>query len=174
MDIQDKCVQSYRRIKNLKLVGEELGIPWQTVYVHLRAVGEPVTGDKLRYGSDTDRFAARAERKFNELVPFAISQNEKKFQSKVDFMVGDSTIDVKAANLKNNRWSFSLKKQENIADFFVCFAFSDDGTYRVVMIPGDVCRNIQTISLGVKGSTRWWDYEISPSELTDFFKSIRN
>ncbi|MDG4870278.1 hypothetical protein P8631_19990, partial [Guyparkeria sp. 1SP6A2] len=86
--------------------------------------GEPVTGDKLRYGSDTDRFAARAERKFNELVPFAMSQNEKKFQSKVDFMVGDSTIDVKAANLKNNRWSFSLKKQENIADFFVCFAFS--------------------------------------------------
>lgn len=36
MKDQEKCVESYSRIKNLKLVGIELGIPWQTVYVHLQ------------------------------------------------------------------------------------------------------------------------------------------
>ena len=173
MGIKEDCVKSYREIKNLKLVANKLGIPWQTVYVYLREMGEPVSGDKLRYGSDTDRFAAKAERKFHELVPFAISQNEKKFQSKVDFMVGDQKIDVKASNFKNNRWAFSLKKQENIADFFVCFAFDDVGGYRTVMIPGDMCRKIQTISLGAKRSTKWWDYEIDPDEITLFFELMR-
>lgn len=35
----DKCIESYRRLKNLKLVGAEVGVPWQTVYVMLRAAG---------------------------------------------------------------------------------------------------------------------------------------
>lgn len=171
MSIEERCVESYRRIKNLKLVGSELGIPWQKVYIHLRSVGEPVTGDKLRYGSETDRFAARAERAFNELVPFAVSQNEKKFQAKVDFMVGDQKIDVKAANLKQGRWAYSLKKQESIADFFVCFAFLDDGGQRILLIPGEVCRDIQTISLSKKG--KWWDYEVSEGDLRNFFESMQ-
>ena len=71
MDKRDACIESYSRLKNLKLVGLELGIPWQTVYVHLRAAGVPVTGDKKRYGSDTDRLAAKAEALFAELVPAA-------------------------------------------------------------------------------------------------------
>lgn len=44
-----KIIESYSRLKKLKLVGDETGIPWQTVYVRLRANNVPVTGDKARY-----------------------------------------------------------------------------------------------------------------------------
>ena len=54
-EIIDKCIESYSRLKNLKLVGLEVGIPWQTVYVYLKQAGIAVTGDKSRYGSVTDR-----------------------------------------------------------------------------------------------------------------------
>lgn len=164
------CVDAYSRLKNLKLVGLELGIPWQTVYVHLRAAGVPVTGDKSRYGSDTDRLAANAERIFAALVPNASDQNDKKFQAKVDFIVGQYKVDVKASRLRNGRWAFSLKKQERIADFFVCFAFNDDGTYRVVVLPGELCRHMQTISLSSAGGTKWWDYEIPANEPRGFLE----
>ena len=173
-EVQAKCVESYRRLKNLKLVANEVGIPWQTVYVHLRAAGEPVTGDKLRYGSDTDRFAAKAERVFQDLVPLAESQNEKKFQSKVDFMVGRYSVDVKASRYRHDRWAFSLKKQERIADFFVCFAFDEADGYRVIVIPGEVCRKFQTISLSGRSHTKWWDYEVEPSALAGFFAAVQH
>ena len=173
MDKRDACIESYSRLKNLKLVGLELGIPWQTVYVHLRAAGVPVTGDKRRYGSDTDRLAARAEEIFTSLVPGAKDQNEVQFQAKVDFIVGSYSVDVKAARLRNNRWAFSLKKQELVADFFACLAFADDGSYRLLVLPGEVCRYLQTISVSANGQTKWWDYEIQPSELARFFEQVR-
>ena len=167
------CVEAYARLKNLKLVGEELGIPWQTVYVYLRGAGVPVTGDKSRYGSDTDRLAAKAERIFATLVPNAADQNDVQFQAKVDFIVGNYKVDVKASRLRNGRWAFSLKKQERLADFFVCFAFNDDGTYRTVVVPGELCRFIQTISLSALTRTKWWDYEIPATELRAFFEQCR-
>jgi hypothetical protein len=55
----DLCVSRYRDLKNCHLVGAELGMPWQTVYWNLKKAGEPVVGDKARYGSETDRLAAR-------------------------------------------------------------------------------------------------------------------
>lgn len=173
MKKRDACIESYSRLKNLKLVGLELGIPWQTVYVHLRAAGVPVTGDKSRYGSDTDRLAAKAEALFSELVPAAVNQNDTQFQAKVDFVVGEYAIDVKSARQRHNRWAFSLKKQELVADFFVCIAYNDDDTYRLLVIPGELCRFLQTISLAAKSRTKWWDYEIQASELAQFFEQVR-
>ena len=167
-----RCIESYSRLKNLKLVGEELSIPWQTVYVHLRAAGVAVTGDKTRYGSDTDRLAAKAEDMFGTLVPNAINQNTLRFQSKVDFIVHGFSVDVKASRLRNDRWAFSLKKQERIADFFVCFAFNDDGSYRLLVIPAELCRHMQTISLSARSHTKWWDYEVPPTRLHRFFEDV--
>ena len=173
MDKRDACIESYSRLKNLKLVGLELGIPWQTVYVHLRAAGVQVTGDKKRYGSDTDRLAAKAEALFAELVPAAVDQNDMQFQAKVDFVVGDYAVDVKCARMRNNRWAFSLKKQELLADFFVCIAYNEDDSYRLMVIPAEVCRFLQTISLAAKTRSKWWDYEIKPEELSEFFDQVR-
>lgn len=173
MDKRQACIESYARLKNLKLVGLELGIPWQTVYVHLRAAGVPVTGDKSRYGSDTDRLAARAEALFQALVPDAEDQNAVQFQAKVDFQVNGYLVDVKCSTKRNGRWAFSLKKQELVADFFVCIAFDDDDSYRIIVVPGEVCRNLQTVSLSEFTRTKWWDYEIQDAHLQTFFHEVR-
>jgi len=58
----------YRKHMNLKLAAEELGMVWQTLYVHLKKLGEPVIGDKNRYGSPSDKLSRMAEKLFQELV----------------------------------------------------------------------------------------------------------
>jgi len=174
MDKTAACVESYRRLRSLKRVGLELGIPWQTVYVHLRKVGEPVTGDKLRYGSDTDRLAARAEHYFSELVPFARDMNLTKFQAKYDALVYGHRIDIKAARHLRGSWAFSLKKQERIADFFVAFAFDEGGKQimHTFLFPADCMRHYSTVR--VKDGNRWWAYRIEDCDLTDFMAQLRN
>lgn len=169
---------AYRKHLNLKLAVEELGIKWQTLYVRLRNQGIPVTGDKQRYGSDKDRLAARAELEFKKLVPFASDQNQVKFQSKFDYLVGVEKVDIKAATLKKGskkleakRWSFSVKKQEFCADFIVCFAFNEN-SYRVFLIPGELIRNYKTISISENGNSKWLQYEVSPDEIGEFFTDI--
>lgn len=133
--IQQQCVEAYRQHQNLKIAAQHIGIPWQTVYVHLRAAGEPVIGNKAVYGSDKDRLAVLGESLFDRLVPFAENENRKKFQSKVDFFVLGYGVDIKTATPRighksqsTERWAFSLKKQEMVADFVVCFCMDKDRT----------------------------------------------
>lgn len=178
MNVQQRCVQAYREHQNLKVAAQHVGIPWQTVYVHLRKAGEPVSGNKLKYGSETDRLAARSERIFLDLVPFAEDQNTRQFQSKVDFRVGEFGVDVKASRLKvmgpnSSRWMYSIKKQEAIADFFVCFGF-DERAERVIstlLVPGEIARKHTTISHSSRGG-KWSDYLVKPSELAPFFSAL--
>lgn len=174
-----EIIESYSRLKNLKLVGSELGIPWQSVYVQLRKAGVVVTGDKSRYGSATDRLAVKAESEFQRLVPFATNNNQVKYQAKVDFSVGGVGVDIKGATLKQGckkfaarRWAFCVRKQEQVAEFIVCFAFLDSGEYRVFLIPGEMVHYYQTISIGENGKSKWLDYEVKPSEVFQFFSEI--
>lgn len=170
--------KAYAKHKNLKLAAQELGMVWQTLYVRLKKQGIPVTGDKSRYGSDKDRLAAFGEQEFIKLVPFAEDQNSKKFQSKFDYLACNQKIDIKTSSLKqgnprfaSRRWAFSVKKQEFCADFVVCFAITDeDKNYRVFLIPGELVRNYQTVSISENGKSKWLDYEVKPNELSDFFK----
>jgi hypothetical protein len=180
MQTQESCIESYRQLKNLKLVGAELGIPWQTVYVHLRAAGEPVTGDKARYGSDKDRLAARGERLFLRLVPYARDRNDQKYQDKIDFTVRGHGVDVKTGtprpsnkHSKLRRWAFGIKKQEAIADFFVCVCMDTEGAElrQILLIPGEIARKYMTISLSESGG-KWSDYAIKPEDLEPFFASL--
>lgn len=164
------CVASYRRLKNLKLVGEDVGIPWQTVYVILRKVGEPVTGDKSRYGSETDKLAAKAERIFSELVPHATDLNLSCFQSKYDALVHGHKVDIKAATLRRGSWAFSLKKQERVADFFVAFAFDVDALKHIFLFPADCMRHYSTVR--VAEFNKWWSYRIEAAELAEFMASL--
>ena len=178
--MDEKIRSTYVKHMNLKLAAQELGMKWQSLYVKLRKLGIPVVGDKLRYGSDKDRLAARAEIEFKRLVPFAESQNEIKFQSKFDFLVSGEKVDIKASRLaqgckkfKAKRWAFSVKKQEFCADFIVCFAMQNDG-FRIFLIPGVLVRNYQTISIAEnkKSKSKWLQYEISGIELTNFFEEL--
>lgn len=177
-EIQAKCVEAYRQTRKLHSAAEIVGIPWQTVYVHLRAVNEPVIGDKARYGNAKDKLAAKAEAEFKRLVSDAEDQNEKQFQAKVDFAVRGLSVDVKASTLRRSnlrypglRWAFSMKRQSLIADFVVCFAYEGDG-YRVLAIPGELVRGLHTVSISETGSSKWLDYAVQPSELAPFLYSV--
>lgn len=180
MNIRDKCVESYLRLKRLKSVGDELGVPWQTVYVHLRAAGVPVTGDKSRYGSETDRLAAKGEAYFESLVPSAENQNKACFQPRFDFLVHGNKVDVKTStkrksnkNSQVERWAFSSAKQESEADFFVLIGYDEANPKHVWLIPGEIARNYKTISISCKTKGKWWDYEIEARQLSEFFQSLR-
>lgn len=177
----ERSVESYQRHKNLKLAAAELGVPWQTVYVHLRKAGVPVTGDKARYGSETDLLAAKAEHLFADLVPGAVDQNREEWQPKVDFVIGSVTADVKASrlnrankNFPSRRWMFSVKKQELLADFFVCAAFdvAGEAVVKWLVIPAEIARNYQTINLPENGG-KWHDYEVPAGEIGQFFDAIK-
>lgn len=93
-------VEAYDKHKNLKLAADELGMKWQTLYVKLKKLNIPVTGDKLKYGTRSDKLSSIAEREFSKLIPFAEDQNAIKFQSKIDFIVNGEKVDVKASRLK--------------------------------------------------------------------------
>ncbi len=178
MDTQQKCAEAYAKHKNLRVVADELGMPWQSVYVHLRKAGVAVTGDKARYGSDKDRLAAKAEQEFQRLVPFAVNQNSLTYQAKMDFMVNGFSVDVKASKLNKayshseaRRWAFSMKRQETVADFIVCFGFSDEG-YVVFLIPGELIRKYQSLSITPRGGGKWASFKVAPNELSAFFMSL--
>ena len=173
------CVELYEQHKNLKIVGELSGIPWQTVYVYLKGAGVPVTGDKERYGSHSDRFAARSERDFLSLVPFAEDLNRRQFQSKFDFDVYGFKVDVKASQLKRSskrcaakRYSFSIKRQEVNADFFVLLGYKDDCIDKCYLIPAEIVRYMTTISISENGG-KWASYEIDKNGLAEFFEGMR-
>ena len=165
---------------NLKLAANELGIGWQTLYSRLKQMGEPVTGDKLRYGSDRDKLGAMAEAEFKRIVPFASDNNGRKFQSKYDFEVAGWKVDVKASlpHQLNKRyaalsWSFSFKKQSLICDFICCFCFSQDRVLdRILLVPREFFRGLQTVSVSCFGDSKWLDYEIAADDLAPFFSEL--
>ena len=177
----DDCIAAYRKHKNLKVAAYEVGIPWQTLYVRLVKAGEPVVGDKARYGSMSDKLGAKGERLFQELVPLAENNNDREFQAKCDFTVRGLSVDVKAAppkqtnkKYKGRSWAFSISRQESVADFFVCFGFSDnrEDVDSVFLLPGEIVRFMRTISISVAGDSKWKDYIIEKEELLEFFDSL--
>lgn len=179
MSITSKCVESYSRLKHLKLVGEEIGIPWQTVYVHLKKAGVSVTGDKARYGSASDRLANKAEAEFQKTIPWAKDNNKTEFQSSIDFNVDSSTVDIKASRLKFDgklsRWAFCVNKQRDDADFFVLYAYDEKGCgiLHLFLIPGEIAREKTTISITESLNSKWADYIISSSDMVDFFNDLK-
>ena len=173
-------IEAYRKHRNLKLAAKELNIPWQTLYVHLKKANEPVIGDKLRYGSHRDKIGAFGEAEFRRLVPFAIDRNSFAHQAKYDFDVLGLKVDVKAGNLRqlNQRyphksWSFSFKRQALICDFICCFCMGDDRSIvHVLLVPSELFKDLQTVSVTQTGASKWMDYKIEPEELVKFFSDL--
>lgn len=174
------CIAAYRRHKNLKLAAEEISIPWQSLYVRLRAAGEPIIGDKARYGSEKDKLANKAENAFSVAVPFAVDQNKAKWQAKYDFDVLGTKVDVKSSKPKRQsfrtekkRWAFSFAKQSLVCDFVCCFCYSDDMVVeKVLLVPSEIFGGVQTVSVSCEGSSKWFDYEIQTEDLAPFFSSL--
>lgn len=183
MNFEEKskaCLESYSRLKNLKLVEKEISIPWQTVYWHLKKAGVNVVSDKSLYGSTKDKFAHIGEQFFNKLIPYAENQNLISFQPKIDFIVKGYGVEIKSAKFtssgKNKRWAFSLKRQKKVADFFILMAFNEleNEILHYFLIPNELLKKeIQTISVPQDvNRTKWRDFLISREELKDFFDMI--
>lgn len=175
-------VIAYRKHMNLKLAAAELGVAWQSLYVRLKQLGEPVTGDKMRYGGDRDKLAAMAEAKFLQLVPFAVDQNKLSWQSKFDFSVMGHLVDVKSSIPKQlnarypaKSWAFSFKKQSLTCDFICCFCLDEQKEIEhVLLVPREFFVGLQTISVSQYGSSKWLDYSVKQDELSSFFISLGN
>ena len=173
---------AYSKHMNLKLAANELGIPWQTLYVILKKEGVAVIGDKLRYGSGGDRLGAMAESEFSRLVPKAKNMNASSFQSKYDFEIGSLKIDVKCRLPRqlNKRfaaksWSFSFKKQSLICDFICCFCKDENkNTVNVLLVPSEFFKGLQTVSVSCNGGSKWLDYSVAASDLAQFFDSLED
>jgi hypothetical protein len=177
-----RIADAYNKHKNLKLAAAELGIPWHSLYAQLKREGVPVTGDKLRYGSDRDRLAALAEAEFKRMVPAAKDMNTVSFQAKYDFDVFGIKVDVKCSMPRQlnkkypaKSWAFSFKKQSLLCDFICCFCMSDDRQIqRVLLVPREFFDGLQTVSVSCDGRSKWLEYEVQPEELSTFFSSLIN
>lgn len=174
--------ESYSRLKNLKLVEIETGIKWQTVYWHLKKEGVPITGDKARYGSVTDRVAVLGEQYFQRLLPEAVDNNDLKWQSSIDFSVYGIKVDVKTSHLIpagrnpkgksfSARWCYCISKQQDIADYFVLLALpeNDDEPQHIFLLPKELATAKTTISIPLTLKSKWADYKVSAQELQHFF-----
>jgi hypothetical protein len=180
----DEKINVYRKYRNLKLAAQEIGIAWQSLYVYLVKKGEPVIGDKKRYGSTKDKLASKFESRFRGVVPFAIENNSTKYQAKIDFFVGDYSVDVKVSSLQlggkqpsgkkfTARWSYCISKQKQVADFFVLYALgSDESVSHVFLIPKEIAITSTTISIPLSMNSKWSEYELIEPELFTFFNEL--
>lgn len=180
------CVDSYERHKNLKVVGSELGIPWQTVYLYLKEFGVNVTGDKKRYGSAIDKLAREYEEKFKSMVPEAIDNNDSEFQSTVDFSVGSISVDVKVSRLQSSgrtpkgksfssRWAYCISKQKDLADVFILFALGvGDDIEHIFAIPNDIAINHSTISIPYSMKSKWAEFKMQKDDVRGFLVELGN
>jgi hypothetical protein len=173
----ERMKEAYDKHRHLKNAAESIGMKWQTLYWHLKREGHPIQGDKERYGSESDRFAAKAEHEFAALVGNAANMNKAKYQSKYDFDINGLKVDIKASRLnlghklaKSRRWAFSLKRQEMLADFIVCMAYKDDVLFRLFLLPSEQVRYRSTVSIPENATSKWDDYEISTQDLKEFFE----
>ncbi len=181
MPTNEEIVLSYRKHENLFEVSKALDIPWQTVYWKLKKLGEPVIGNKSRWGSPSDKFASKGEMEFHRLVPFAVDCNKNSFQAKVDFIVNGYSVDIKCSTPKQISsktsvlsYAFHIKKQIRTADFWVLFGYSDDRSkiMNTYLVPRDMINKIQTITISIKGHSKWSAFEVNPDDLCDFFVNL--
>lgn len=180
----DKMVSLYQEIKNLKLVGKEMDIPWQTVYWWLKKEGVSVSGNKSLYGGTKDQIGLIGERLFRKSFPDAEDQNDKSYQPLFDFMLRGLKIDIKTSFPRDSkargskvlyRWGFNTKRQQS-ADYIICYCMSGDfenyELAKILLIPNEFINNIQTVSVSCQGFSKWLEFEITEDELKSFMDSL--
>ena len=179
----------YDKHQNLKLAAVELNMKWQTLYWNLKEYKHPVVGNKEKYGSTTDKLARYTEKLFHKTIPFAKDLNDEQFQAKSDFDIKGTKVDIKSSTKKDSnkralsknhsfRWAFSCKVQESTdVDFIICYCYTGyDATdfgevEKILLIPSEFFKNMQSISVSCRKS-KWFDFEVTESELKDFFKTL--
>jgi len=178
MYTREQVIASYQRLGNIGAVCTETGCPPYVAYKWLK-IGKVLTSEEgTRYGTTGQKQGARAELEFARLVPFAMSTN-KELQANCpafDFDINGTTVDVKFSSLCGGRYRFNPASHKPMRPDWYCVFLSapdskelDPQTCRILVIPDALVSGLKNVMIQKDGG-RYWDFEIRPDELADFFR----
>ena len=197
MGKRDLIIEAYLRTGSVKAACAEVGMMPYNAYIILKTAGVMKIEDKRNYGTTIQRYAADAEAEFQKLVPFAMPANKviRANNPIYDFDVQGMKVDVKLcidrpskqrkSVIDKNGNSKLVKGGSNYAfntanhhdkdghpDFyavFICDSGKISKGYRVLLIPDELVGDAKTVNFSKDEKADWWNFEIQPSELAQFF-----
>lgn len=182
----------YRNNGNLKAITIDVGL---SVWLCAKTLEQ--LGLSPNWNSYRDSFTrqgvnaqgASGEEEFKRLVPYAVDMNGQ-YQANnpvFDFLVGETTVDVKTGKLRrhprsNSGWyEFKILSQE-LPDFYAFFALKDSekplsaGNYHLFLIPSAVIpERISSVRIGEiteRHRNPYWDFEIEPAALSVILEEV--
>lgn len=169
---RESVIAAYQRIGNVRGTCAETGCSPYVAVIWLTKAGVLKTSDRANYGSAESKRGGLAEREFQRLVPAAVSANATVADNNpsFDFMLGECSIDVKFAGLRD-KWGWRMPGGKALQpDFVVVFLSADrdvlDAGYRLLLIPTVLYPEHRTMSLTPSnGISPFWDFEIAPGDL---------
>ena len=193
-EFQENIIKLYQVLGSAKAVADNLDISILDVYCVLKKHKLSIEERMQMSASSTSVLGAKCEDNFKKLVPFAVEVNAVIYSNPAfDFLVGQSTIDIKTSNLmkrqpsKYNKttfteWIFRLQRSwdsEYGADFYVLFALFgkefEDG-YDCYVIPSELLSGIKGVRIreNLRDNSPWRDFLIKPEQMAAFFKKIKD
>lgn len=170
----DEVLDSYKRLGSIPAVTQETGCPPYIVFKWLKFRKMLKPTDGMKYGSASSKKGFEAEVEFKKLVPFAMPANEH-LQSNCpsfDFDINGCSVDVKLSGIRSGkRYEFKTSGRKHFScDFYVVFCLTGESIsegYRLLVIPAEIADTVGAISIAEK--SKYWDFEIQPTELAEFF-----
>jgi len=180
MYTREQVIESYQRLGNIAAVCTETGCPPYVAYKWLK-IGKVLTPEEgTRYGTNGQKQGARAELEFARLVPFAMSANRELQRNcpAFDFDINGTTVDVKFASLcaANGAYQFRTAHAKPMRPDWYCVFLSapeskefDAERCQILVIPDALVCGLKSVTIQKDGG-RYWDFEIKPDALADFFR----
>ena len=193
-DFEESLIKLYQVLGPAKAVADKLDVSILDVYCVLKKYKLSIEERMQMSASNTSILGAKGEALFKKLVPFAVEVNAVIYSNpEFDFLIGHSTVDVKASNLIEHparkgrqgefeEWNWKLQRPWHSkygADFYVLFALHgkelEDG-YDCYVIPSELLSGIKNVKIRqhLKNSSPWRDFLIEPEKLANFFAKIKN
>lgn len=170
----EEVLDSYQRLGSIPAVTQQTGCPPYIVFKWLKFRKMLKPTDGMKYGSASSKKGFEAETEFKKLVPFAMNANENLQNNcpSYDFDINGTTVDVKLSGIrKGGKYEFKTSGRKHFScDFYVVFCLTGESItegYRLLVIPAEIADTVGAISIAEK--SKYWDFEIAPAELAEFF-----
>lgn len=193
-EFEENMIKLYQILGSAKAVADNLDISILDVYCVLKKYKLSIEERMQMSASNTSILGAKGEALFKKLVPFAVEVNAVIYANPAfDFLIGQSTVDVKASNTLTQKsrkgktkefdeWVWKLQRPwhtEYGADFYVLFALYgkefEDG-YDCYVIPSELLSGIKGVRIRthLKDSSPFSDFLIKPEQMATFFQKIKD
>lgn len=182
----------YRNNGNLKLITDDTGLSVWICAKTLESMELSANWNSYRETIAKNSIAgqgADGEMEFKRLVPGAVDMNGQ-YQANnpaFDFLVGETTIDVKTGKLRTlpkrggGWYEFKILSQE-LPDYYAFFALKDSkkpltaGNYHLFLIPSIVipegASSVRIGEITERHRNHYWDFEIEPVALAAMLEDI--